>query len=161
MTLKLLSYFMTMIWPAARVIINSHHCAPKTLKMYREKCHDWSCHSQGSERRLLLFQGLLFLTYSAASHHRPFLIVWLRLTSVCLIYAKVKRLSTATPVKVKSKAVHCSAAGKWRRWLYTHNDYIFFGGSGQKSYNLITPQLGSPKCNEPMNNLEKRVKHSL
>lgn len=54
---------------------------------------------------MLLFQGLLFLTYSAASHHQPFLTVWLRLTSVCLIYAKVKRHLTATPVEVKPRAV--------------------------------------------------------
>lgn len=54
---------------------------------------------------MFLFQELLFLMYSAAPRHRPFLTVWLRLTSVCLIYAKVKRHFTTTPVEVKPRAV--------------------------------------------------------
>lgn len=54
---------------------------------------------------MLLFQGLLFLTCSAASRHRPSLTVWLQLTFVCLIYAKVKRNFTAAPVEVKPRAV--------------------------------------------------------
>lgn len=52
---------------------------------------------------MLQFQGSSFFTYAAASHHC--LTVWLGLT-VYLIYSKVKRRLTATPVEVKPTLVH-------------------------------------------------------
>lgn len=101
-------FLMMMTRPAARGIIWDQKplpCFQKLLKSTLRNVMTGDDIRKVAEWRVLLFQGLLFLTCSAASRHRPSLTAWLQLTSVCLIYAKVKRHFTAAPVEVKPRAV--------------------------------------------------------
>lgn len=115
---------------------------------------------------MFLLQGLLFLTYSAASHHLPFLTVWLRLTSVCLIYAKVKRHLTAPPVKVRPRAVPSVMLLQAGKMVLSSGGIIltkitFSLEAHDTKLQFNHTSAGKLKCNDLRNSQEKRVKYSI